>query len=89
MNESRAKARDTVDAVRLEADQEAAAANDKLTAQITAKIEAAEAAIGKSKQKALAEIEGTVQDLTISIVERLTGSKPTATQIKSVFKAGA
>jgi F-type H+-transporting ATPase subunit b len=83
--DARAQARKTVEEMRLINDAAAAKAGVEATAAANAKIAAAEAGIATSKAAAMASINDVIGDLAATIVEQVSGSKPTASAIKNAL----
>lgn len=83
--DARVQARRTVEEMRLVTDAAAAKADAEATTAANAKIAAAEAAIGVSRAVAMTSINETIGDLAATIVERVSGMKPTAMAISTAL----
>ncbi len=83
--DARAQARKTVEEMRAINDAEAAKADAAATELDNAKIAAAERDIAASRQAAMASINETIGDLAATIVERVSGAKPTAKAISAAM----
>jgi F-type H+-transporting ATPase subunit b len=83
--DARAQARKTVDEMRAVNNDATAKAEAEANAAANAKIAAAEASIAATRASAMASINETVGDLAASIVEQVTGTKPTAKAISAAL----
>jgi F-type H+-transporting ATPase subunit b len=83
--DARAQARKTVDEMRAINDAATAQAEAAANAAANVKIAAAEASIATSRAAAMASINETIGDLAATIVERVSGAKPTAKAISTAL----
>jgi F-type H+-transporting ATPase subunit b len=83
--DARAQARKTIDEMRAVNDTALAKAEAEATASANAKIAAAEANIAASRAAAMSSINETIGDLAATIVEQVSGAKPTAKAISSAL----
>ena len=83
--DARAQARKTVQEMRLVNDAAASKADGEATAVANAKIATAETNIAASRAAALSSIQETIGDLAATIVERVSGAKPTAKAIATAM----
>ena len=84
-NDARAEARKTVEEMRLINEAAASKADGAATAAANAKIAAAEVTIATARAAAMASISETIGDLAATIVERVSGTKPSAKAISTAL----
>jgi F-type H+-transporting ATPase subunit b len=85
-SDARAQARKTVEDMRLANDTAAAKAGSEAAFALNAQIAEAEAKIAQAHGAALASISETIGDLAILIVERVSGTKPSAKAVSAALK---
>jgi F-type H+-transporting ATPase subunit b len=83
--DARAQARKTVEEMRVINEAAAAKAEAEATTSANVKIAAAEASIAASRASAMTSINESIGDLAATIVERVSGSKPTAKAISTAL----
>lgn len=86
---ARSSARATATAAATRIADEAAARKAADEAAVSARIAEAEAAIGKTRDAAMANVGAIAGDATAAIVERLTGKAPTAAEVAAAVKGAA
>jgi F-type H+-transporting ATPase subunit b len=86
MAEARARARDLAAKARSEADVEIARATDQADIEIGNRLSAATARLSQARTEALANVGSIALETAPAIVQRLTGAKVTATQVKAAAK---
>jgi F-type H+-transporting ATPase subunit b len=84
-SDARAQARKTVEDMRLVNDAAAAKAEAEAASALTSKIAEAEARIALAHGAALASISDTIGELAAMIVERVSGTKPTAKAVSAAL----
>lgn len=87
--QARASARATAAAAKARVTEEAQARQLADEAVINAGIAEAETAIARSRNAAMANVSDVAADAVQAMVERLTGQKPTAAEVKSALKGAA
>ncbi|GAA0618824.1 ATP synthase F0 subunit B' [Brevundimonas kwangchunensis] len=86
---ARSSARATATAAAQRIADEAATRKAADEAAVSARIAEAEAAIGKTRDAAMANVGAIAGDATAAIVERLTGKAPSAAEVAAVVKGAA
>jgi F-type H+-transporting ATPase subunit b len=86
---ARSSARATATAAAQRIADEAATRKAADEAAVSARIAQAEAAIGKTRDAAMANVGAIAGDATAAIVERLTGKAPSAAEVASAVKGAA
>lgn len=85
--QARAKAQGIAQEMRAELDKETAAQEARLSEQLNAKLEEAEARIAQTKAKALESLDDIATDVTAALVERLSGQKPGADDLQTAVSS--
>jgi F-type H+-transporting ATPase subunit b len=89
VDEARAASRATATAAKTRVTEEANARASAEEAVVSARIAQAEAAIGKTRDAAMANVSTIASDTALAIVERLTGQAPTAAEAAAAVKGAA
>lgn len=82
--DARASSRATAEAAKARVTEQANARAAAEEAVVNARIEQAEAAIGKTRDAAMSNVSSIASDTASAMVERLTGKAPTAAELKGV-----
>jgi F-type H+-transporting ATPase subunit b len=89
VEEARAASRATATAAKTRVTDEANARAAAEEAVVSARIAEAEAAIGKTRDAAMANVSTIASDTAVAIVERLTGKAPTGAEAAAAVKGAA